>query len=147
MERVHDGTMDNQPPYPPPYPPPSQGSQGRSQQPYRAPLRDGLGGPSDAASGGRARLSRWTRRIGWMGMVAAGAISFLAARSDPGRTVSTTTTTSGQVPAPAASPAGSVGGVVPPGTQSGISGSPTLQPAAQAPVTTFRQPFVRSGGS
>jgi len=110
------------PPYsPPPLPPPPLPPQSQPPQPQ----------PGE----GRLLLSRWTKRIAWLGVAATGVFSFVAARSVPGRaaTPSPENTAGSQVSNPA-------------GSDSSAGGS-TLQPASQLPQPSTRQPYVRSGGS
>lgn len=93
----------------------------------------------------RQALSRWTKGIAWAGVLAAGAFSFIAARSLPGHAASAGTPPSGSTNVPGTA-----------GTQAGTAGSQAgsslgqvagLQPSAQLPVNSGSQPFVRSGGS
>ncbi|MGH2718094.1 MAG: hypothetical protein ACRDJU_05905 [Actinomycetota bacterium] len=134
------------PPYaPPPYAPP-----GPPPAPYPLPgPPTGLVPPPPGES--RLLLSRWTKRIAWLGVAATGVFSFVAARSLPGRSATPPASNQGgsQVSGSTGDPANSTGDqpANSTGDQPDGTGSAQLQPAAQPPQASARRSYLRSGGS
>lgn len=95
----------------------------------------GTGYPAAPPGESRLFVSRWTKRVAWMGVAATGVLSLVAARAVPGRSA---TPSSGNTPG--SQVRASSGETL-------ATGGSALQPANELPQPSTRQPYVRSGGS